>query len=51
MRGHMHCLYTFLKSVHTGQQLGPSLEDGVKMQEILAKVQESAANGGKWVKI
>lgn len=49
LRGHMHCLYTFLKSVHEGRQLGPSLAEGVAMQRMLAAVAESAENNGKWM--
>lgn len=44
IRSHMHCLYTFLQSVHTGQQLGPSLEQGVYIQSLMEKVKESARN-------
>jgi len=49
LRGHMHCLYTFLKSVHTREQLGPSLAEGVRMQHMLAAVCDSAAQNGKWI--
>ncbi len=49
IRSHMHCLYTFLESVHTGKQLGPSMLEGVELQKMLEKVKESAANG-MWVK-
>ena len=44
IRSHMHCLYTFLQSVHTGQQLGPSLEQGVYIQSLMETVKESARN-------
>ena len=43
IRSHMHCLYTFLESVHTGQQKGPSLEQGIYIQSLMEKVKESAA--------
>ena len=50
LRGHMHCLYTFLNSIYTGRQLGPSLEQGIYIQQLLEKVKESAATRS-WVKI
>ena len=50
LRGHMHCLYTFLESIHTGRQLGPSLEEGIRIQYLLEKVRESAA-ARSWVKL
>jgi len=50
LRGHVHCLYTFLESVYTGKQLGPSLQEGCELQELLAKVKESAATKS-WVEI
>ena len=43
IRSHMHCLYTFLESVHTNKQLGPSLEQGIYIQKLMEKVKESAA--------
>lgn len=42
LRGHMHCLYTFLNSIHTGVATGPSLEQGIYIQYLLDKVKESA---------
>jgi len=50
MRGHMHCLYTFLRSVHDNRQYGPSLADGVKIQKLMERVRESARSG-KWVEL
>ena len=50
LRGHMHCLYTFLRSIYTGKQLGPSLEQGVCIQLLMEKVKESAASKC-WVKL
>ncbi|MFA6929551.1 MAG: Gfo/Idh/MocA family oxidoreductase [Lentisphaeria bacterium] len=43
LRGHMHCLYTFLNSIHTGVATGPSLEQGIYIQYLLDKVKESAS--------
>ena len=48
MRGHLHCLYTFLRSAADGVQYGPSLEDGIYLQYLLDKVKESARER-KWV--
>ncbi len=50
LRGHMHCLYTFLESVHTHRQLGPGLERGIAIQRLMSKVKEAAA-GGQWVNL
>lgn len=50
LRGHMHCLYTFLQSVHTGKQLGPSLMQGIAIQEMMAKIQESAQTK-QWISL
>ncbi|NLK82483.1 MAG: Gfo/Idh/MocA family oxidoreductase [Lentisphaerae bacterium] len=43
LRGHMHCLYTFLDSVHKRKAAGPTLEQGIKIQKIMETVKESAA--------
>ncbi len=50
MRGHMHCLYTFLNSVHTGCAAGPTLEQGVYIQYLIEKVKESASKR-QWVEL
>lgn len=50
IRSHVHCLYTFLQSVHTGESLGPTLERGVRIQLLIDKVQESARTG-QWVSV
>ena len=50
LRGHMHCLYTFLKSVYDNKQYGPSLDCGVKIQLLLDKVYESAKTH-QWVNL
>ena len=49
LRGHMHCLYTFLKSVHDGTPYGPGLDRGVQIQLLMDKVCESA-RARQWVK-
>ena len=48
MRGHMHCLYTFLNSVHTGKAVGPTLDQGVYIQYLMEKVKESASKK-QWI--
>ncbi|MDD3154592.1 MAG: Gfo/Idh/MocA family oxidoreductase [Victivallaceae bacterium] len=48
LRGHMHCLYTFLRSVHDNHLYGPSLEQGIRIQMLMEKVKESARTG-QWV--
>jgi len=50
LRGHMHCLYTFLSSIHSGKALGPTLEQGIYIQYLLEKVKESAEKRS-WVKL
>jgi len=49
-RGHIHCYYSFLRAVTDGKAAPAPLEDGVCIQNLLAKVKESAASG-RWVKI
>ena len=48
LRGHMHCLYTFLKSVYDGRQYGPGLDRGVQIQLLMDKVYKSAKTN-QWV--
>ena len=50
LRGHMHCLYTFLESVHRGEPLGPTLEQGVYLQYLLEQVKTSAATRS-WIRL
>jgi len=50
MRGHVHCLYHFLESVHRGETRAPSLADGVQLQFVLEKIKESAKTG-QWVRL
>ena len=50
MRGHVHCLYHFLESVHRGETRSPSLADGVQLQFVLEKIKESAKTG-QWVRL
>jgi predicted dehydrogenase len=45
LRGHQHCLYSFIDAVHTGKPFAPSIARGVELEKWLAKVNESAASG------
>ena len=49
-RGHIHCYYSFLRAVTDGKAAPAPLEEGVCIQNLLAKVKESAASG-RWVKV
>ena len=49
-RGHIHCYYSFLRAVTDGTPAPAPLEDGICIQNLLAKVKASAASGC-WVKI
>ncbi len=42
IRSHMHCLYSFLEAIATGQQGEPSLRRGLELQRMLAVAEESA---------
>ena len=48
VRAHVHSMYTFFNSIHTGTAPSPSIEDGVYNQYVLDKAVESAASG-TWV--
>jgi len=48
-RGHMHCYYTFLDCVARGVKPEGSIQDGVRLQHLMEKLQQSAAEG-VWVK-
>jgi predicted dehydrogenase len=50
IRGHMHCLYSFLEGVATGRPAEPSLERGLELHRLLALAEESAAQRA-WVKV
>ena len=49
-RGHIHCYYSFLRAVTDGKPAPAPLEEGVCIQNLLAKVKESAASG-RWVEV
>lgn len=42
IRSHMHCLYTFVNALATGQQAEPSLRRGLELHRMLALAEESA---------
>ena len=43
LRGHLHCLYSFVDAVHAGKPFEPSIARGIQLEKWLAKVAESAA--------
>lgn len=50
VRAHVHSMYTFFESVHSGKDCNPSVEDGIYNQYVMEKVSESAADG-TWKKL
>lgn len=48
LRGHQHCLYTFLNAIATGVPAEPTLQRGLHLQKKLAAVARSA-NSKSWV--
>jgi predicted dehydrogenase len=48
LRGHVHCLFSFLQAIAENRPARPSLADGVHLQHMLEAVLESARYGG-WV--
>ena len=44
-RGHIHCYYSFLDCVAHGKAPRPSIEDGLKLQAVLAAAADSARTG------
>ncbi len=45
LRGHVHCLYHFLESVHENITRAPSLPDGIELQLLMEKVREAVRTG------
>jgi len=45
LRGHVHCLYSFLSHVHDGTKANPSAEDGAYIQYVMDKAYESSRSG------
>lgn len=48
LRGHVHCLYSFLHGIHTGKPTRPDLQDGAYIQYVMEQAYRSAAEG-KWI--
>ncbi len=46
-RGHVHCLYSFLKAVADGSPAEPSLLNGLELQKKLAVIEEAAKTGSR----
>jgi predicted dehydrogenase len=42
LRGHVHCLFSFLQAIADGRQGDPSLSRGVEVQRMIAAVERSA---------
>ncbi|MCL4506756.1 MAG: Gfo/Idh/MocA family oxidoreductase [Chloroflexi bacterium] len=45
LRGHLHCLYTFIDAVHTGKPFDPSIARGIELEKWLAQIDQSASSG------
>jgi predicted dehydrogenase len=45
LRGHLHCLYSFVAAVHAGQPFNPSLAQGVAVEKMLDAAYRSARDG------
>lgn len=45
LRGHLHCLYTFIHAVHTSAAFDPSLARGVQVEKWLAAVRQASETG------
>lgn len=45
LRGHLHCLYTFIRAWHDGAPFEPSLARGIEIERWLAAVEYSAQTG------
>jgi predicted dehydrogenase len=50
IRGHVHCLYSFLNCVYEGKQASPSLRDGAYIQYVMEKAFESDRTS-RWVEL
>lgn len=50
LRGHVHCMHTFLESVHIGKPSDLTLERGIYIQNILDKIRISASEK-RWIKL
>ncbi len=50
LRSHVHCLYSFLRSITDDTEPSPSLADGVRMQRVL-EAAIASADRGAWVDV
>ena len=50
IRGHVHCLYSFLNCIAEGADPHPSLAEGIHLQRVLEAVRASA-DSGNWVEL
>ena len=50
LRGHIHCLYSFLSHVNDLTAASPSAEDGAYIQYVMDKAYESSAKG-QWIEL
>lgn len=50
LRGHVHCLYSFLQSIADGTPPRPSLAEGLHLQRVLEAARASA-ECGEWVRL
>jgi len=50
LRGHLHCLYSFIEATHNNKPYEPSIARGITLEKWLAAVAQSSESG-KWVRI
>ena len=50
IRGHVHCLYSFLSCVNEGRQASPSFKDGAYVQYVMEQAYESDRLA-RWIKL
>ena len=50
LRGHIHSLYSFLKSIAEDSEPSPSLSDGIHLQRVLEAIRESAEKQS-WIEL
>jgi predicted dehydrogenase len=44
LRGHLHCLYSFIDAVHTGKPFDPSIARGIELEKWLDGVAQAASS-------
>ena len=45
LRGHLHCLYSFIDAVHNDKPFEPSIARGIELEKWIACVAQSAESG------